>query len=290
MSSRARQIVLAAATAAACAAIVLAVPVTAVRAVFAVPLCLLLPGYAITQASFRRWDLGTGRTLMLSIGLSLATLAIGSLVLDLLPGGLRLASWTILLVLVVVASSAVALRRSSRQRFRPRRTGLPAPRLSELLLLLLAVLLAGSAFALSRIPLGAANAVGYTQLWMFQSAGGRTPAVRIGVQSAERAPTTYTLVLRSGSSSPSIVDANFALRPGAQISFDAPLRLAPSTAPALVAAQLFRSDSPTLYRHVTALILPPRPRSASHRRKRALGHRPAKFTPRHVRSTSPPAP
>jgi hypothetical protein len=275
MSPRARQIVLTAATAAACAAIVLAVPVTAVRAVFAVPLCLLLPGYAITQASFRRVDLGTGRTLMLSIGLSLATLAIGSLVLNLLPGGLRLASWTILLVLVVVASSAVALRRSSRQRSQPRRTRRPAPRLSELLLLLLAVLLAGSAFTLSRIPLGAANAVGYTQLWMFQSGGARTPAVRIGVQSAERAPTTYTLVLRAGSSTPLIVATNFVLRPGAQTGFVAPLRLPPSTAPALITAELFRSDSPTVYRHVTALIVPPRPRSAVHRRKRALGLRPA---------------
>ena len=56
--------------------------------------------------------------LALSVGLSLAMLALGSLVLNYVPGGIRACSWAVLLVLVVLAASReAALRR------RPRRPG-----------------------------------------------------------------------------------------------------------------------------------------------------------------------
>jgi Protein of unknown function (DUF1616) len=240
-----------------CVAVVLAVPTTAVRAVFAVPLCLVLPGYALTAAVFARQRVRAAQTLMLALALSLASLALGSLLLEVLPGGLRIGSWALLIALVVLAATIVAaVRRVPGSAPSPRRPPTP-PRLRDAVLLLIGLLSASAALVVSRIPLPAHNAVGYTELWMLPHGTPQAPAVRIGVLSAEQHQTTYLLVLQAGPGRAAIVDPQLTLRPGGASEFEVPLTAAPGGVPALVTARLYEAGSAAVYRHVTAVIAPP---------------------------------
>ena len=240
-----------------CAAAAVSVPVTAVRAVFAVPLCLVLPGYAITQAAFT-WRRSPGlQTLMLVPALSLATLAVGSLLLDAAPGGLRLGSWATFLIAVVLSGCGVAVARRGLGTFEPRPRTFRRIRPADALLVGVAASAAIAALVVSRIPLPARNAVGYTQLSMLSSGTPSSPAVRIDVRSGEQHVTTYRLLLASGSGSPTVVDSRLTLRPGGGTEITVPLVPLSSGAPALVIAQLYRLGGSAPYRRVTALIQPP---------------------------------
>ncbi len=254
MSPEQRRIQLVVAAALICAAVVLRVPLTAVRAVFAVPLCLVLPGYAITRALFPRQPLGGPQAMMLTLALSFATLVIGAVILDVLPGGLRRNSWVALLLVVVLGAAAVATLRRP-QLPRPRRWAIRL-RVSEALALTLALVLAGGAFALSRIPLKAPHAVGYTELWMFTGVQGSSPAVRIGVSSAEQRTTAFRLVIQKANSKPFVVARRLVLKPGGTAQFEVPLKLSVPIA-ALVTAKLYRGSQGAPYRQATALIVPP---------------------------------
>jgi hypothetical protein len=243
-----------------CAAVVVAVPVTAIRALSAVPLCLLLPGYAIAAAAFAPRRPAGAQALLLATGLSLGTLVAGSLVLDAAPRGLRLGSWTALLVIVVLGSSAIAVaRRRPATAARPRLSAtLPRlrPRPADVLLLVVAVLLAVSALVLSRTPLRAPNAIGYTSLWMLRSGTPAVPLLRIGVASAEQHQTTYRLSLTTGTGPPSVVKSSLTLRPGGATDVNVPLAPVTTSAPAIVTAQLYKAGSTAVYRQVTTVIPP----------------------------------
>jgi hypothetical protein len=258
-------------------AVVLAVPVTPVRAVFAVPLCLVLPGYAVVQAIFAERELANHQTVMLALAVSLGTLALGALVLDLLPEGLTTDTWAALLLVVVLGACAVAWRRRgpsarrhrSRRGAMPRQSALgrrsrPAPerlgrarvRPFDGLLLGLGLLVAVGAFVASRIPLEAPNAIGYTQLWMLPSSTARSVQLRIGVSSAEQRPTTYRLILRTGTRATAVVASRLVLRPGQSAEFVVPLKTSRVPVPTLITADLFRTGRTGVYRHVTAVLLP----------------------------------
>ena len=88
-----RDLLVVAAAAPVCAALALAVPVAPVRILAAVPLCLVLPGYALTAAIFARREISGLQYSLLALALSLSTLVLGSLVLDLSPGGIRSGTW-----------------------------------------------------------------------------------------------------------------------------------------------------------------------------------------------------
>jgi hypothetical protein len=240
-----------------CGAVVVSVQVTVVRVLFAVPLCLVLPGYAIAAATFGPTRPAATRMLMLVPALSLSTLVVGSLLLDLLPGGIRLGSWTILLVVVVIAGAGVAIVRRVGSRRPPRRATRLRLRARDVILLLFAALAMGGALALSRTPLPAHKAIGYTSLWMLQSGTAYAPAVRIGVRSAELHPTTYRLTLTTGSGPPAVVDPALTLAPGEASTVNVPLILATPSNRTLVTAQLYRAGSPDVYRHVSTLVSPP---------------------------------
>jgi uncharacterized membrane protein len=254
-----------------CAAVVILVPLTAVRAAFATPLCLVLPGYALAAACFSPGRVSGPQRAMVVLALSLATLALGSLLLNALPGGLRLGSWTILVVAVVLVGCAVAAARRHRLILpvgvpatgagggaAPRLRGLGSKRAqSDLLLVIFAALIASSALLLSRIPLPAPNAIGYTQLWMFADDSGHTPAVRIGVRSAEKRRTSYRLALTIGTSAPAVVEPHLTLAPGQSSQIKVPLIGIPRPR-AIVTAELYKGRSPTVYRQVTALVSAPR--------------------------------
>ncbi len=60
----------------------------------ALPLVFILPGYALTAALFPRGGLGLAETLTSSIGLSLAAVIVGGVILNLTPEGLTSIAWT----------------------------------------------------------------------------------------------------------------------------------------------------------------------------------------------------
>jgi uncharacterized membrane protein len=237
-----------------CAVLALAIPVEFLSLLFAAPLAFFLPGYAIAAAALVRNRLTRLQMLPLSLGLSLATLALGSLLLNYL-GGLRAGSWALLLVVVTVAAArAAALRR-------PAAGGglrLPRPAAATLAMGLAGLVLAGAAVALAYDPLSASHAIGYTELWM-QPAG--DAAVRVGVGNQQHTGTGYELQVRFGRGT-APVSRSLRLDPGEQavIELSAP-EGAPSR-PLPVVATLFREDTPGVaYRRVNGWLLPPGERS-----------------------------
>ncbi len=94
------------------AALALLLPWGPLCLVVALPLVLFLPGYALVAAIFAHGKIPLRHLLVLSIGLSLAVLALGALLLNYLPGGIRAGWWALLLVIVVFAAArGAAIRR-----------------------------------------------------------------------------------------------------------------------------------------------------------------------------------
>jgi Protein of unknown function (DUF1616) len=236
----------------AAALIAMLVPWEPLRIVAGVPLALVLTGYAIVAAAFgpRRpdWPL---RAVMI-VASSIAVLAIGTLFLNYMPGGIRGVSWAVLLVLVTVAASSLAAHR--RQQPQPARAPHAPRRLGRLEIALFggAVLATVAALVLAQATLSASGAVGYTALWMTRGgAAGRQ--LTIGVASSEQHPVSYRLVAGVGLSGQ--VVERFSLDPGQEVEFRLTVRGPPHGRPARVFASLFRSAAPrSLYRRVTSWV------------------------------------
>jgi len=230
-----------------CTVGVVVAPVTAVRTIFALPLCLYLPGYAITSAIFATSYLEYQQRVMLNIALSFATLVVGSLLLDLTPWGLRKGSWSVLLLVVILGGCAVSSRRlPPRQRGRRRWRGAGVTRF-DVVLLLLAALAAVVAFGLTRTVLPAPNVVGYSDLWMLPAGSAKAPSVVIGVISDEQHPATYRVVLSAGGVNRT-VDSRLELKPGLQRRF----RVSLPRSSGMVTATLYKAHTAGVYRQVTA--------------------------------------
>ena len=227
--------------AALCALLTLALPFEPLRMLAAAPLTLFLPGYAITAAIFARNRIGRRHFLLFSVGLSLAVLALGALVLNYGPGGIRAWSWALLLFLVVLGCCRGAALR------RPRGAGAPfswsPPRVGGAQ----AALAAGgglaivAAIVLAFTPQTATNATGFTEMWIQPLPADN--GVRIGVGSAERDDSSYRLVVNFGGSRE--VTRRFELEPGRrQILALGESAAASSPVPVSVTATLFKEDSP----------------------------------------------
>jgi hypothetical protein len=225
------------------AAVAIALPWDLVRLVAALPLALFLPGYAIVAAAFAGHDLERPQQLMLSLLCSLAVLALGGLLLNYLPGGLRTATWAVLLFILVVAASGVAvLRRPTAPRTPGRsRLRLGAIRRWDLPLLAGAGVAVVAALILAFTPLPAGRAAGYTALWMLPGSGGQQGPLRVGVESAEHGSLAYLLVVDSGKARPQ--DFRFSLDPGGERTFTLPLRV-PVGAKVRVEASLYLAGRP----------------------------------------------
>jgi uncharacterized membrane protein len=253
-----------AAAAVVCAVVAVVVPLEPIRVLAVLPLALVFPGYAIFKASFGQrapeWPFGY----LLTFGLSLAVLALGSVLLQLLPGRFGEGSWAVLLALVTVAGCEVAAlrRRSRRGRRRPKASPtigggrrLPRPTRLEAVLLAAALLAiaATSVLAATRLPAG--DAIGYTRLWMLPSKpGAAAPHMSIGVTSQEHAGTVYRLVVFVGNRR-SI--RRMDLKPGGKRIWRilGPPNSRGRAVPVL--AQLYTDRDPfKVYRHVTGWIPP----------------------------------
>jgi hypothetical protein len=229
------------AAAALCALLTLVLPFEPLRMLLAAPLCLFLPGYAISAAIFAARPIQRRQFLLFSVGLSLAVLALGGLVLNYLPGGIRSGSWALLLFLVVLGFCRGAALGRPKRAPAPVSWALPRPNGIQ------AALLAGGGLALvvavvlAFTPLTATNATGFTEIWIQPLAGDN--GVRIGVGSAERDDSSYRLVVNFGGSRE--VTRQFGLEPGQrQVLALGESAAASSLVPVPVTAILYKEDSP----------------------------------------------
>jgi Protein of unknown function (DUF1616) len=240
-----------------CAALALLIPLTGVAAIFAVPLTLLLPGYAIAAAAFARRKLEWALFFVLSVALSLAILILGSLLLNYV-GGIHPLSWAVLLVVVTFAACwTAALRRGPGDRG-PR---WPRPRLGALgaTLLLGGAVAAIAAIVLSASTVPSGDALGYTQLWILPQAGTKGHEAQVGVRSQQQTSLDYDLRIRIGEDE--VVKRSFRLAPGEThvVHVRAP---SDSAGVVPVIATLLRHNRPTsVYRRVKgSLVAPQEPR------------------------------
>ena len=184
--------------AALCALLALALPFDLLRVLVGAPLLFFLPGYAIAAATFAHGRIRRSHFLVFSVGLSLAVLALGALVLNYLPGGIRAGWWALLLFLVVLGACRGAALRRPRRAGPPISLDLPRTNRTQAGLLAAAALAILAAVILAFVPLSATNAIGYTELWIQPLEASEGPGVRIGVGSGERDDSSYRLVVEFG--------------------------------------------------------------------------------------------
>ncbi|MGC9219942.1 MAG: DUF1616 domain-containing protein [Solirubrobacteraceae bacterium] len=229
-----------------CAAVASGAPWVPVRTVATVPLGLLLPGFALTRAIFARSQPDALPTqvmrVTLTVALSIATLIIGALVLNGMPGGIQRTSWAVLLAVVTVSASAASM--ALRWRDGPPATmpRLPRVRIGSTLTVLLASAIAIGALIASRIPLRAPNAVGYTQLSILPTKAGRS--VNVSVTCDQLHTTSYRLVIHGAGKTRSL---RLTLAPGASRSV---LVRVHSARTGYVSATLRRTGQARPYRQV----------------------------------------
>jgi hypothetical protein len=249
---------LVAALAALCAALALLIPIGGLALVFAAPFALFLPGYSITAAAFaRRRDLGQPQFLLFSIALSLATLVLGSLLLN-YAGGIQPLSWTVLLLLVVLGACRVAALRRGDSGAAMRRPKLRLHRWETAMLLgAAAATVAALVLGFSTVP--AEDALGYSQLWVLPAAGSGGSEAQVGVRSQQQTSVDFDLRVRVGPRD--LVKRSFRLAPGETRLLR--LRAPPgSTGTVPVIATLLRHNRPfSVYRRVKgSLVAPQEPR------------------------------
>lgn len=236
-----------------CALLALAIPLAGLSLVFAAPLLLVLPGYALTAAAFARRRLEWPQQLLFAIALSLAVLILGSLLLNYL-GGIHPLSWALLELLIVLVSCRIAAARRGRGAGAGRRRG-PRPGRLEAAMLAGAVATAAVALVLSASAVPADNALGYTQLWILPKAGSGGSEAVVGVRSEEQRTTDFDLRIRIGDDRG--VRRSFRLAPGE--ARQVRLRAPPGSEGEIpVIATLLRHNRPlVVYRRVKGSLRSP---------------------------------
>ncbi|MGE5407804.1 MAG: hypothetical protein ACM3NV_04260 [Syntrophothermus sp.] len=248
---------LVAAAAALSAALALLVPVEAVSLLALAPLAFFLTGYAILAASMAApppWP----QTLSLSVGLSLATLALGALPLNYL-GGIAAGSWAVLLLTVVLVACAIAARRRAPGGAEARpRPSLPRPAALQIGLGAVGVAAVVAAVVLAFVPLPATHAVGFTELWLRPDAANAGERwAEVGVRSQEKRATSYRLVVRVGESGRPR-PRSLRLEPGEAVAVPIPVPpgLARDRAVPVSATLFLAADPARPYRHVYGWVQP----------------------------------
>ncbi len=238
-----------------CAIVALVLPWPVVSLAFAAPLALFAPGYAIVAATFANRKLDGPRRAVLIVSLSLAVLALGALVLNYAPGGIRGFSWAVLLLLVVVGCCRAAALHRDRK---PEPLRLRRPKYNRLDLAFalggLAAVIAALALASATLP--AKRAVGYTELWIVPKPESDGGEAEVGVKSEEQQATDFDLGIRIGARQ--IVKRSFILKPGEEtvVTVGPPIAPAGLTVP-VVATLLLDRDPSHVYRRVQSSLTAP---------------------------------
>jgi hypothetical protein len=226
-----------------CAGLALLIPVEFLSLLFLAPLAFFLPGYAILAAALPARPQGHPQTLVLSVGLSLAVLAIGGIPLNYL-GGLTPGGWALLLVLVVLLGVSVAARRRPESGAASSlRSAISRPSLGAAALLAAALLLIVAAVVIAFVPLTAKHAIGYSELWLRPYSGPGVAGVRIGVGNQEKDSTEYVVRTRFGAR-PQLSRTRIVLAPGERTTIRVPALPPPRLRPTLAVVQLFLAGEP----------------------------------------------
>ena len=196
-----------------CALAALLCPIEVISLIFAAPLALFLPGFAIASAALAGRGVERSELFILSLGLSLALLALGGPWLNYL-GGLRALPWALFLALIVIGGCRVtALRRTQPLRAGPSPRRWARPTALSALMLGGGVLAATAAIALAFVPLPAKHAIGYSELWMAPFQRGGKVGVRVGIASNEQQRASYRLWVRLADR-PTPLQRRLSLAPG----------------------------------------------------------------------------
>jgi Protein of unknown function (DUF1616) len=240
-----------AAIASAILALLLPVPVLSLLA--AAPLLFFLPGYAIVCATFAKRPIDPARLLVLSVGLSLVTLALVPLAIDVLPGGVSPGWWAVALCLVVIGCA----RGAALGRDRPASAAVRRPRFrgtrGELALLAGGLAAGIAAVVLIFIPFSAKHAIGYSEMWIEAKTGTAAPVATVGIASREQDSDRFTLELRTNRDEKPFEVRSFRLSPGEEqvLTVRPP---SPGDRPVKVSATLFQNGITKPYRRVAAWI------------------------------------
>ncbi len=250
MRRRPSDLILAAIIAGLIVTIILAMPNRPIlRVISALPLVLILPGYALTAAFFPARSLDIPEYVLFSLGLSLAVTAVAGLALHMLGLSLQANTWAITLTAITVVACLIGMWRRRRPvAATPARVPV-RPGLREALFFGLAIVVIGAALYLTRLPTPPTNVSGYTQLWLIPASDGNPSSLRVGVDSKEFATTSYRLQVTVNGR---VVNEwpDLQLAPGGSWQFPIELQ-ANQPAFTLVEAALYRLDDPTtVYRQV----------------------------------------
>jgi uncharacterized membrane protein len=229
------------------------------RAIVALPMVLVLPGYALVSATFADDTLGTTERIALSLGLSLLLTVVGGVVVDATPWGLRAGSWIVLLGGITLVACFVTLalpRRASDDRregatvaARESRSVPRAPTIWQVRDLTLFALAGAITIAAGWAAVAGAQVPreGFSQLWMLPADDSRD-VVRVGVRSEELEATEFTLRLVADNTTLLRSD-RVRLAPGDQ--WETTVALATPAPTSQVEALLYRADgSDQPYRRV----------------------------------------
>jgi hypothetical protein len=219
-----------------------------VQAILGLLVILVLPGYALVELLMGRRTLGTIQHLFMTLSSSLALAILGGLTLHQFPLGVRMEGWIAVFAGPILGGGLLAWFLRHRRQHGVVITQRVPIRISQLLLMGTAVVLASGALLLARTPAASDNYAGYTMLWLTPVPGAAATQLQLGLDSKEFAPIQYKLEL--------LVDeqivhewALIELAPNQQ--WQANLTLKAEQRTGTIEANLYRLDRPTApYRHV----------------------------------------
>jgi uncharacterized membrane protein len=233
-----------------CAALALLIPVEAISFVFLAPLAFFLTGYAISAAALPRWHPEPALRATTSLGISLAVLALGGLLLNYL-GGLRPLPWALLMVVIVVGCCRQAALVRPRATTSQPAIRIPRPAVLSVVATLLGLLAAGGGLALAFQPVSANRAVGFSELWI--NTGASPSTFRVGVGNQEHQTVTYGVIARIVGAK--TVERHVELKPGQRKVLVLPVTDRTRPGPLQVGVTLYREGFPNQpYRRVSGWV------------------------------------
>ncbi|MCB0061270.1 MAG: DUF1616 domain-containing protein [Caldilineaceae bacterium] len=156
---------------------------------------LVLPGYVLLELLMGRRTLGTVQHLFMVLSGSLAIAILSGLALNQLPVGIRMDGWLTVFAGTTMGGGVLAWLLRHRRRSQALVTQRVPVRISQLLFIGIAVLLAGEALDLARTPAAPDGYMGYTMLWMVPAQDGASNHLHLGIDSKEFVSTQYRLEL-----------------------------------------------------------------------------------------------
>jgi len=171
-----------------------------VRAVLLVPLVLILPGYAIAANLFSRGTIGSIERAVYSVALSIALVAVGGLLIQVVLD-LGRDVWAVFLAAVTIYA-ALRLRGEAPGEPIGWPQAIPWPLPVAILAFILAGFIAGLAIASAGDGLREAQAkIRFTDFWLLPAGAGTVPAggedLEVGLRSHEGRPVRFGLQLSS---------------------------------------------------------------------------------------------